>query len=148
MNLPYNTLTPILGEEATDHTPESETTPEFMNSKFNELLENDKTVANQVDLLNGKFEFSTCTLLNGWTGSVTAYKCNNIIHFYGRVSGGTMENGTAICESPYTVPIEYSPVYQTTGTEIKGWLYSYDKGISIHALSTNNDICINILTSN
>ena len=52
MSLPYETLTPILGEAATEYIPESETTPEFMNGKFAELLENDKNLDNKINVLN------------------------------------------------------------------------------------------------
>lgn len=51
--LPYKTLTPILGEKAT-YDPKEETTPEFMNGKFEELLENDKSLKNQINVLNDK----------------------------------------------------------------------------------------------
>ena len=53
MNLPYTTLTPILGDEA-PYDPNTETTPEFMNGKFKELLENDTAIAQQINVLNKK----------------------------------------------------------------------------------------------
>lgn len=49
--IPYKTLTPILGKEA-PYNPSEETTPKFMNGKFNELLENDKALENQINVLN------------------------------------------------------------------------------------------------
>lgn len=49
MSLPYEKLTPILGETATEYTPENETTPEFMNGKFEELLANDKNLDNKIN---------------------------------------------------------------------------------------------------
>ena len=49
--IPYKTLTPILGTSAT-YNPSEETTPIFMNGKFNELLENDKALENQINVLN------------------------------------------------------------------------------------------------
>lgn len=49
--IPYKTLTPILGTSAT-YNPSEETTPMFMNGKFNELLENDKALENQINVLN------------------------------------------------------------------------------------------------
>jgi hypothetical protein len=48
MGLPYEVLTEIKGDNAIDHTPESETTPDFMNGKFNELLQNDKELYKHV----------------------------------------------------------------------------------------------------
>lgn len=51
--IPYKTLTPILGKEA-PYNPSEETTPKFMNGKFNELLENDKALENQINVLNDK----------------------------------------------------------------------------------------------
>ena len=51
MGLPYEKLTQILGNLATEHTPESETTPEFINGKFDELLFNDKYLYNQINVL-------------------------------------------------------------------------------------------------
>ena len=50
MPLPYEKLTQILGMEATDYPPEHETTPEFMNKKFNELLVNDKELLKQINV--------------------------------------------------------------------------------------------------
>lgn len=49
--LPYETLTPILGDTAS-YDPKTETTPDFMNKKFKELLENDKASAEQINVLN------------------------------------------------------------------------------------------------
>lgn len=49
MPLPYEQLTQILGIEASDYPPEHETTPEFMNQKFNELLVNDKELLKQIN---------------------------------------------------------------------------------------------------
>ncbi len=37
----HNNLTPFLGEDATEYAPEHETTTEFMNGKFQEVLDND-----------------------------------------------------------------------------------------------------------
>lgn len=51
--LPYETLTPILGDTAS-YDPKTETTPDFMNKKFKELLENDKASAEQINVLNEK----------------------------------------------------------------------------------------------
>lgn len=51
MNLPYETLTPILGDKAT-YDPTTETTPDFMNGKFGELLQNDKLLKDQINVLN------------------------------------------------------------------------------------------------
>lgn len=53
MPLPYEKLTQILGIEASDYPPEHETTPEFMNEKFNELLLNDKELLKQINVLEG-----------------------------------------------------------------------------------------------
>lgn len=50
--LPYETLTPILGDTAS-YDPKTETTPDFMNKKFKELLENDKASAEQINVLSG-----------------------------------------------------------------------------------------------
>ena len=52
MNLPYETLTEIKGENATEWSPEYETTPEFMNGKYNELLANDKALKQQINDLD------------------------------------------------------------------------------------------------
>lgn len=69
MSLPYSKLTPILGDKATDHTPESETTPDFMNGKFTELLENDKSLDERInDLSTNKANKDTLVVL--WSGSV------------------------------------------------------------------------------
>lgn len=64
MSLPYEKLTQILGDLATEHTPESETTPEFMNGKFDELLVNDKYLYNQINVLNYQELPSTITALS------------------------------------------------------------------------------------
>ena len=68
MDLPHETLTLILGEEAT-YDPTTETTPKFMNGKFGELLENDKKLKEQINVLSTKTPFS-CTAKSG-------YKINN-----------------------------------------------------------------------
>lgn len=52
MDLPYENLTLIKGKDATEYEPNHETTPEFMNGKFSELLENDKAIKNQINVLN------------------------------------------------------------------------------------------------
>lgn len=51
--IPYKTLTAILGDKA-PYNPSEETTPMFMNGKFNELLENDKSLENQINVLVGE----------------------------------------------------------------------------------------------
>ena len=140
--IPYKTLTPILGEEA-PYNPSEETTPKFMNGKFNELLANDKALENQINVLNEKFEVVQCTLLNGWTGEVWCYKSGRMIHFYGRISNGAQENGTIMFEAPFNLALEYFPVFQTTTNPV-GWLYSISNQVCVHSLSTNNDLCINI----
>ena len=58
MPLPYEQLTQILGIEASDYPPEHETTPEFMNQKFNELLVNDKELLKQINVLK-KIAYTT-----------------------------------------------------------------------------------------
>lgn len=64
--LPYKTLTPILGEQAT-YDPTAETTPDFMNGKFNELLKNDTEIAKQINDLKGEtWEINFSSFLNGW----------------------------------------------------------------------------------
>lgn len=47
-NLPFPTLTQILGNTAT-YDPKTETTPEFMNGKFDELLKNDTYLLQQLN---------------------------------------------------------------------------------------------------
>lgn len=54
MSLPYNTLTPFLGDNAIEYIPEYETTLEFMNGKFAELLMNDKDLDNKINVLSLK----------------------------------------------------------------------------------------------
>ena len=46
--LPHSTLTPILGNDA-PYDPKTETTPDFMNAKFEELKENDEAIARQIN---------------------------------------------------------------------------------------------------
>lgn len=61
MPLPYEKLTQILGIEATDYPPEHETTPEFMNKKFNELLVNDKELLKQINVLESMLKVKYIT---------------------------------------------------------------------------------------
>lgn len=86
--IPYKTLTAILGEDA-PYNPSEETTPKFMNGKFNELLENDKAIENQINVLNGnqngvKFYTSlsqidsSFTIATSITDVYTAMKDNSI----------------------------------------------------------------------
>ena len=69
--IPYKTLTPILGDAAT-YNPTIETTPKFINDKFNELLENDKALENQINVLTEKQYFSL-TPITGYT--ITKQSC-------------------------------------------------------------------------
>lgn len=63
MSLPYKELTPIEGDMATSHTPESETMPDFMNGKFEELKANDVYLDNQINVLNNASYGSTLKTL-------------------------------------------------------------------------------------
>lgn len=111
--IPYKTLTPILGTSAT-YNPSEETTPMFMNGKFNELLENDKALENQINVLNNKFcsfkTFSSDSFLNGWeqySGSELRYnKIGNIVFLFGTISGanGVLTLGTTILNLPAEFP--------------------------------------------
>ena len=78
MPLPYEQLTQILGIEASDYPPEHETTPEFMNQKFNELLVNDKELLKQINDLIEKHNYAV-TLLNGYYGTVNVTRCAEIV---------------------------------------------------------------------
>lgn len=73
--IPYKTLTPILGEEA-PYNPSEETTPKFMNGKFNELLENDKALENQINVLisnqNGVKLYTSLVQINSTFGITTS----------------------------------------------------------------------------
>lgn len=93
MSLPYEKLTQILGDLATEHTPESETTPEFMNGKFDELLVNDKYLYNQINdcltkvvskvHINTGIDLNTLTAFNKeWItkNNAVARTCLNIPH--------------------------------------------------------------------
>ena len=91
--------------------------------------------ANQINVLNEKFEVVQCTLLNGWTGEVWCYKSGRMIHFYGRISNGAQENGTIMFEAPFNLALEYFPVFQTTTNPV-GWLYSISNQVCVHSLST------------
>lgn len=67
--LPYEKLTPIMGKDA-QYDPKIETTPEFMNNKFKELLENDIEAEKQInDLNDNKANKDTLVIL--WSGNVT-----------------------------------------------------------------------------
>ena len=85
--LPYETLTPILGDTAS-YDPKTETTPDFMNKKFKELLENDKASAEQINVLNEnmrRFGIETVPAQNGGdandikeTGIRFIFNCGNV----------------------------------------------------------------------
>ena len=60
------TLTPILGDAAISYDPEYETSAEFMNGKFKELLENDVELLKQINVLEDNMS-------NTFSSSVTVY---------------------------------------------------------------------------
>lgn len=64
MSLPYKVLTEIKGNKTTDYAPEYETTPEFMNGKFNELLKNDIELDKQINVLNNDRGYLTTKRLD------------------------------------------------------------------------------------
>lgn len=101
--LPYKTLTPILGEQAT-YDPTAETTPDFMNGKFNELLKNDTEIAKQINVLNQLFTGEgldlTPYLANGWTKddwfAIKAYIVGKFVMISGVINNGIGTAGTAV----------------------------------------------------
>lgn len=106
MNLPHETLTQILGSNA-PYDPTTETTPQFMNDKFAELLENDQAIKQQINVLNGMFATEQVTntrLANGWVISYSSNNCqiNKIggkVFVSMTIKDGVKTNGTLIYTS-------------------------------------------------
>lgn len=84
MSLPYNTLTPFLGDNATEYIPEYETSLEFMNSKFAELLVNDKDLDNKINVLytnylgDAKDLNTLITEVEGWVSNAINSPFTNV----------------------------------------------------------------------
>lgn len=98
MSLPFEKLTQIMGEQATDHTPESETTPEFMNGKFEELRQNDVYLNNQINVLNDNRGYLQSKNLGG--GADLSKQSNGIYTGYNPIGfeSGTLFNMIKIGE--------------------------------------------------
>lgn len=102
MSLPYDVLTPILGGSSTEYEPEYETSCDFMNGKFNELLENDKYLNNQINVLYNASYGSTLKTLDNidlndfeldgefW---VNGYTCQNVpvINYWGKLKNKVLD---------------------------------------------------------
>ncbi|MBE6021684.1 MAG: hypothetical protein E7231_00460 [Cellulosilyticum sp.] len=140
--LPYKTLTPILGNDAT-YDAHIETTPDFMNGKFKELLENDKATAEQINVLN-KIEVIPITYLNGFNniwGGTRCVRVGNEVNVYLEI----LKTGASDLSLPITV-FKYKPVtvknilaitYLGT-SDNASIVLDLDGSVKIHSWSTAN----------
>lgn len=145
MNLPYTTLTPILGDEA-PYDPNTETTPEFMNGKFKELLENDTAIAQQINVLKTKTSFSPTPLTGFAVLNNASYIQDGIAHINLKVkkdSGYFDTTTTAMCTLPFASKIPDSPFTSVFGEH--GVSY---KEIAYNVFANSSTIYVRVATTN
>ena len=105
------TLTPLLGDNAISYEPKYETTTEFMNGKFKELLDNDLALREQINVLKPVRNIEPIEYYNSWSAWAGAYgikldKIGSRVFCSGVLAVGVKDNGTII----FTVPDGFRPI--------------------------------------
>ncbi len=114
----HNNLTPFLGEDATEYAPEHETTTEFMNGKFQEVLDNDLWLKiNTVKTYKSLTEINPNFTINTPVKDVILAMENNSQAMYD-ASGGVYPNSWGICTINKLHNVRNNVVYYDIDTNI------------------------------